>query len=319
MNPADYRKDLTAKIIQQLEAGTAPWVKPWDPSMGLPGAPHNAVSGREYHGGNQLWLSCQGHADPRWATYRQASEQGWIVRKGERSVQVEYWQWTEQKRDEQGKAIEVKLDTPRVFYANVFNASQMENVPEYKPEPPAWEPLEEAERILKASGARMYFNKQDTAYYSPRSDSIHMPPKSLFPDARSFYSTALHELGHWTGHSSRLDRDLVNKFGSPEYAKEELRAELASFFVSARLGLPHDPGQHAAYVGSWIEALQKDHNEIHRAARDAEKICEYVLQFQLEKSQVKEESKEQPVTVATPSSPAQPSRRQRTKEVELEC
>jgi antirestriction protein ArdC len=319
MSPSDYRKELTAKIIQQLEAGTAPWIKPWDPSMSAPGTPHNGVSGREYHGGNALWLSCQGYADPRWCTYKQATEQGWQVQKGERSTLVEYWNWTENRKDEHGKSVEVKLDQPRVFYASVFNVSQMENVPEYKPEARAWEPLEEAERILSASGARIYYNKQDTAYYSPRSDSIHMPPRSLFPDPRSFYATALHELGHWTGHQDRLNRELVSKFGTAEYAKEELRADLASYFVSARLGLPHDPGQHAAYVGSWIQALQQDHNEIHRAARDAEKICEFVLQFQLEKSQIKEQSHEQPSQTATPSPTAQPSRRQREKEVELEC
>jgi antirestriction protein ArdC len=143
-----------------------------------------------------------------------------------------------------------------------------------------------------------------------------MPPKQLFQDARGFYATALHELGHWTGHSSRLDRDLVNKFGSPEYAKEELRADLASYFLSARLGLPHDPGQHAAYISSWIEALSKDHNEIHRAAKDAQRICEFVLEFQNEKIQAKEQ--EQPSPVASPSPTAQPSRK-RSKEVELEC
>ena len=316
MNPADYRKELTAKIIAQLEAGTAPWTKPWDPSRALPGSPHNAVSGREYHGGNQLWLSCQGYADPRWATYKQASEQGWQVRRGEKSTMVEYWQWNENKKDEHGKTIEVKLDVPRVFYASVFNGSQMENIPEYKATPPAWEPLEVAEKILSASGARIYFTKQDTAYYSPRSDSIHMPPKQLFPDARGFYATALHEIGHWSGHPSRLNRDLVHKFGSPEYAREELRAELASLFVSARLGIPHDPGQHTAYISSWIEALAKDHNEIFRAAKDAERICEYVLQFQNEKVQV--HNQEQPAT-ANPSPMAQPAKRQRTSEVELEC
>lgn len=316
MSPSDYRKDLTQKIISQLEAGTAPWIKPWDPSMGTPGTPHNGVSGREYHGGNALWLSCQGYADPRWATYKQAAEQGWQVRRGEKSTLVEYWQWSEQKRDDQGKAIEVKLDTPRVFYASVFNVAQMENVPEYRPAPPAWEPLEEAERILKSSGARFYFNKTDTAYYSPRSDSIHMPPKSLFPDQRGFYSTALHELGHWTGHPERLNRDLVGSFGTEQYAREELRAELASYFLSTHLGIPHDPGQHAAYVGSWIQALQQDHNEIHRAARDAQRICEFVLEFQKEKIQAKE--MEQPVPTASPSQ-SQPSRRQRSREVELEC
>jgi antirestriction protein ArdC len=285
MNPTDYRKDLTAKIIAQLESGTAPWVKPWVPGESLPGTPHNAVSERPYHGGNQLWLSCQGYADPRWCTYKQAAEQGWQVHKGEKSTTVEYWQWTKQERDAQGKIVEVKLENPRVFYASVFNALQMENVPEYKPAPLPWVPEEAAEQILKNSQAIIRHDQTDRAFYSPTFDQIHLPPKSLFPEAAGYYGTALHELGHWTGHPERLDRDIMHKFGSPEYAKEELRAELASYFLASRLGIPHDTQHVAAYVGSWIEALQKDHNEVFRAAKDAERITEFVMDFQREKTQ----------------------------------
>lgn len=324
MNPTDYRKTLTEKIISQLEAGTAPWQKKWHPELAAVGEPHNAVTGRPYHGGNHLWLNCQGHADPRWCTYKQAAEQGWQVRKGEKAVQVEYWQWTEQKKDEQGKTVEVKLEQPRVFYASVFNAVQMENVPEYQPKAFDWEPEAAAEQIIKASGADIRHDKTDMAFYSPAHDTIHVPPKMLFPEAKDYYGVVLHELGHWSGHPSRLARDLAHSFGSPEYAREELRAELASYFLASRLGIPNDTEQHAAYVGSWIEALRKDHNEIFRAAKDAEKITEFVLAFQQDKTQEQAATptaETASVTTPQPALPVEPPkrRRQATKEVELEC
>ena len=159
----------------------------------------------------------------------------------------------ERQKDEQGKVIEVKLDQPRVFYAAVFNATQMENIPEAKPVSSPWQPEEAAERILQASGADIRYDKSDTAFYSPAHDKIHMPPKILFEDARAFYSTALHELGHWSGHPSRLSRDLSDKFGTEGYAKEELRAELASYFVASRLGIPHDPS--SACCICWFTGL----------------------------------------------------------------
>jgi antirestriction protein ArdC len=261
-----------------------------------------------------LWLSCQGYADPRWCTYKQAAEQGWQVHKGERATTVEYWQWTQSERNNEGKMVEVKLDQPRVFYASVFNAMQMENVPEYRPQPLPWVPEDAAEKILSNSGAVIRHDQTDRAYYSPTFDQIHLPPKVLFPESAGYYGTALHELGHWTGHPERLGRDILHKFGSPEYAKEELRAELASYFLASRLGIPHDTDHVAAYVGNWIEALQKDHNEIFRAAKDAEKITEYVLDFQQEKTQ----SQEHAGAIPEAAKPAPENKRARKPSLEME-
>lgn len=284
MNPIDFRKELTARIIQQLEAGTAPWVKPWDENKPLLGMPYNAVSERPYHGGNCLWLQCQPYDDPRWCTYKQAQQQGWQVNRGEKATVVEYWQWEEQQKDESGQVIQVRLEQPRVFYARIFNVQQMQKVPLLQPTSGyQWQPEEEAERILRNANPKLFHDQQDRAFYSPARDEIHLPARELFPSAMMYYATALHELGHWTGHSSRIGRDLANTFGSQDYAREELRAELSSFFLSARIGIPHDPGQHAAYIDSWIKVLREDHNEIFRAAKDAEQIAEYVLEFQQEK------------------------------------
>ncbi len=290
----DFRQALTDRLIEQLEAGVAPWQKPWDALEQL-ALPYNPTTGKSYRGANSLYLSlvssAKGYADPRWATYRQAADRDWQVRKGEKGVQIEYWKFSEEKplKDDSGKPLLdesgepkvtfILLEKPKVFRATVFNASQMDNVPELEPGPRMyeWDPLERAESILTNSGASLHHDQRDRAYYSPGADQIHLPSREQFLNASAYYGTALHELGHWTGHRTRLDRDLTHPFGSAEYAREELRAELASYFLADRLGIPHDPGQHAAYVQSWISALREDRNEIFRASRDADRIADFVL------------------------------------------
>lgn len=291
----DYRQVLTDKLIEQLEAGTAPWQKPWDAREGGERLPYNPTTEKPYRGANSLYLTAvaadKGYADPRWATYKQAEAEGWQVRKGEKGSLVEYWKFSETKpeldakgkpvigEDGQPKTVEVMLESPRVFRAVVFNAQQMDNVPELSKAPRMyeWDPMERAEQIMKSSGAKVFHDQNDRAFYSPSKDEIHLPARDQFKDQTAYYSTALHELGHWTGHESRLKREFGGAFGSAEYAKEELRAELSSYFMADKLGVPHEPGQHAAYVKSWVKVLQEDKNEIFRAARDAEKITEYVL------------------------------------------
>jgi putative DNA primase/helicase len=305
----DYRQILTDKLIEQLESGTAPWQKPWDAKAGIPRRPYNPISGKEYRGANSLYLSMYGRSDPRWATYKQAAAEGWQVRKGEKGALVEYWKFQDEQPavDDKGqpimdpetgkqKTITVQLERPQVFRAVVFNAEQMDNVPELAkgPRQYEWDPLDRAEQILVSSGAAIFHDQNDRAFYQPGRDEIHMPGRDQFPSPQAYYSTALHELGHWTGHESRLNRDLTGGFGSTDYAKEELRAELASYFLADKLGIPHEAGgldQHAAYVKSWIKALKDDKNEIFRASKAAEEITEYVLQ--LDRDRTKEVGLEQ--------------------------
>ncbi len=186
----------------------------------------------------------------------------------------------------------MKLERPRVFFASVFNAEQIDGMPaQNRGEKHDWNPVERAEKILEASGANINIKGQDRAFYRPSTDSIHLPEKDQFPTPDNFYATALHELGHWTGHNSRLDRDLIHPFGSEGYAKEELRAEISSMMMGEEIGIGHDPEQHAAYVGSWIKVLKEDHMEIFRAASDAEKIQGYILG--LEQRQEQELAQEQ--------------------------
>ena len=136
------------------------------------------------------------------------------------------------------------------------------------------------EQILENSRATIIHDQADRAFYRRADDSIHLPPKDSFKGAAAYYGTSLHELAHWSGHPSRLNRPTLTetyRFGDINYAKEELRAELVSVFLAAERGIPHDPEQHAAYVGSWIKSLKEDKNEIFRAAHDASAAADFLL------------------------------------------
>lgn len=291
----DFRQDLTDSIVALVESGTAPWQKPWTPDVAGTALklPVNTTTGRPYRGANSLYLMARqmelGSADPRWCTYKQAQANGWQVRKGEKGSTVEYWQFErEEKRD--GIAEKVKLDRPRVFYATVFNAQQIDGIPPPEPSQPKnpWEVSAAAERVLSSCGVRIHHDQQDQAYYSPDSDSIHLPPRESFAKQEDYYEVALHEIGHSTGHDTRLKRDLTRRFGSPEYAREELRAQMCSLYLSAELGVPFNPVRHAAYQSSWIGALRRDKNEIFQAARDAERMADYVIGLSREHDLTKE-------------------------------
>ncbi|MCP5273267.1 MAG: DUF1738 domain-containing protein [Burkholderiales bacterium] len=297
-----YHEQVAESLIAQLKQGTAPWQKPWQSGDPLLSFPHNPTTQKRYRGINALYLMSQDYADPRWLTYKQAAGLGAQVRKGEKSTWIQYWKFTDEriKKDDNGKTIlnsegkpakeTVKLERPRVFYASVFNAEQIDNLPELVIEPPSWNPIERAELILQASLAAIEHGEYDRALYRPVTDKIHLPHKHQFETPDRYYATALHELGHWTGHESRLNRDLAHPFGSEGYAREELRAEIASMLLGHELGIGHDPGQHAAYVASWIKALEEDPTEIFRAAADAEKIQDYVLAFARQQELVEQEA-----------------------------
>lgn len=285
----DFRQELTDTLIERLKTGTAPWQKPW---VGAPETPpYNPVTGKAYRGANHLWLSMAGFSDPRFATYRQAAAEGWQVRKGEKGLPIEYWKAHAQRTmldkdgkpvlDENGKPQQqtVKLDRPAgPFHATVFNLSQMDNVPPL-PDAPVkfeWDPVVAAESLLKGHQATIVHDQADGAFYRPGTDSIHLPPVDQFPTAADYYGTALHELAHWTGHESRLNRDLTGTFGSASYAREELRAELSSYLMAAEYGIPHNVERHASYVESWIGALSNDKNEIFKASREADSMIDYI-------------------------------------------
>lgn len=305
----DFRQEVTNNVIAMLEKGLAPWQKPWAASGSMP---MNPTTGRSYRGGNAIHLMAtamqKGYDDPRWATYKQAANEGWQVKHGEKGTQIEFW---DVRKRENGRANEGSegLDQngepqPRLIRRvyTVFNASQIDDIPAFeKKEHTPFEITHVGEEIIQKSGAKLFHDQVDRAFYNRTEDAIHLPSKESFKDAAGYYGTALHELAHSTGHPDRLNRATLNesyRFGDLNYAKEELRAELASLFLAAQKGIPHDPESHAAYVDSWIKVLSQDKNEIFRAAHDASVAADYLLTFEHDRS-LSYEDKPQPLRDAT--------------------
>lgn len=292
----EYVQEIADRLIEQIKTNKAPWQKPWQGIETSNTLPINLNTNKPYRGMNLINLmsvaEAYGYKDNRWITYKGAEKLGAQVRKGERATNIHYWKFTEEVtlKDEDGKpvldkegkqvTVQKKLDKPRVFFANVFNAEQIDGLPPKEQTIKVlgeWERHQRAEEILEASGVKIRHKNGDSAYYKPREDEITLPLKKQFPTADGYYVTALHELGHATGHPSRLNRDLSGGFGSENYAKEELRAEMASLFIGQELQIGHDPGQHFAYLKHWVNILEDDPKEIFRAARDADLITSYVL------------------------------------------
>ncbi len=288
--PRDHYQEVTDRIIAALEAGTPPWRRPWDPDKaGGPAMPRNAATGQRYRGINVLTLGMSALAfasgDPRWATYRQAEERGWQVRKGARGTTGYFFKRLELRDDTRPDDDEDAVRRiPLLRAFTLFHASQIEDIPPYVPptvEEAPWRAPEAAETILAGSGAVLRFGG-DRAFYSPPTDHIQMPPRAAFATAEGFCGTLVHELGHWTGAPTRLNRDLRNPFGSHDYAREELRAEIGQMMVCGELGIAvsdSDFANNAAYVASWVEKLRADRREIFRAAADAQRIADYLLAF----------------------------------------
>ena len=290
-----YCEKIGEKLIKQIENGTAPWQRPWKTGFG----PCNGSTLKCYNGMNQLALSMAaseaGYEDPRWLTYKQAQAMGAQVKKGERGTQI--WRPILEreviKRDENGQPVlgedgnpvkvKEKLEKPYKVYFTVFNAQQIDKMPplpeRLQAKIPEWEANQHAENILHASGAKITHKPSDKAFYNINTDTIILPDKGQFPTQSGYYSVALHELGHWTGHPSRLDRKIANKFGSVDYAKEELRAEISSLMLEQAIGLEHNVENHASYVQDWVKVLKNDPEEIYRACKDAGKIRNFVLSF----------------------------------------
>ena len=279
----DPMQEFADRIVEQLEQGVKPWVRDWNPDKCEgPQAPFNPVTGGRYHGINVLILGMDMRAfqtgDPRWMTYQQAHEKGYQVCKGEKSTTIFFtksYEVEDDKADDGKKAVRILR-----HYA-VFHASQIDGIPPYKAptvEEAPWARPEAADIILKNSGA-IIRTGGEKAFYSPLTDHIQLPPENAFRGPPEFAATALHELAHWTGHPSRLNRDLKPKFGSAGYAMEELRAELSSALMAGELGIPADIPNHASYIQNWLKPLKEDKREIFRAAADAQRIVDMVLCF----------------------------------------
>ncbi|HVJ34892.1 MAG TPA: zincin-like metallopeptidase domain-containing protein [Terriglobia bacterium] len=280
----DLYAEVTGRIIAELEAGQFPWVQPWGSAKAGLGLPKNAATGRAYSGINILILWGAvfegGYISQHWLTFRQALALGGTVRKGERGTTVFYADRFIPKEAAAQAAETGQQAEPVAFLKRftVFNAAQCEGLPEDRfaaPPLPEREIVPEAEALIAATGADFRIGG-DRAFYVPSADFIQVPPQPAFFDQINYYRTCFHELGHWTGHPARLDRDLAGGRGSHPYAREELVAELSSAFLCATLGITPTV-RHADYLASWLEVLREDNRAIFRAASQASRAADFIL------------------------------------------
>jgi antirestriction protein ArdC len=275
----DLYANVTARILTELENGTAPWVKPWSATPGQ-NVPLNAKTGNPYQGVNVvlLWMATHGRfARPNFVTFKQALDMGGHVRKGETSCATicKVLQGIAKPKNE---GDEPRAFTSLKFYA-VFNVEQCEGLPEITSEPVKSRHTEERdatiEEFIAATGANYSETGGDKAFYSPAFDCVKMPTFDSFKSAASYYGTAFHELGHWTGAKGRCAREFGKRFGDRAYAAEELVAELTSAFLCAEFNLDGEL-RHAGYIKNWAELLKDDARAFFTAASAAQKAADYL-------------------------------------------
>lgn len=283
----DSRRELVEKIIALMEEGYHQNQPLWNRNMLRP---HNPESKAVYRGGNRLRLMVAaqeaGYEDCRWMTYKQMQEAGYHLKKGQHGILCEKWIFPQQVKqenmdgDEEVAPQEQEPLRPKVSYFYVYNAEQIEGYPkESIPHMAPSELTSMADMLIKSSECPVYERMQDKAFYNRNHDYIYLPPRGYFKDIQAFFGTLIHEMGHSTGHESRLNRKF-GAFGDPDYAREELRAELGSLFMESDMGIETGSEvleDHSDYLKSWIGTLRDDPNELFRACADAEKISERLL------------------------------------------
>ena len=319
------RDSMVKTLLAHIEKNPTDWQSGWNNIAA--GAPYNGKTSTAYRGLNALYLAFlgaeRGYKDTRWVTFNQAKELGASVKKGEKSAPVIFFEFYDRKTKkafdnrtvkdmtEEEKTAYLKENVYAVMkYSSVFNAEQCHNFPERKEiamsEEERANQNAKIETIIANSAAPVRYDGGSRAYYSPGTDSIHLPVIAAFDTMQDYYATALHEIAHSTGHESRLNRDLAGGFGSESYAKEELRAELACVFMQMEQGIQLNGKHitnHASYLNSWLQAAKNDTSVFFKAAADAQKIADYVADNYLqaaagavieEKNVPQEESEEKP-------------------------
>lgn len=278
---------ITDRILSALDQGIVPWRKPWSLSAGV--RPQSIV-GRPYSGINALILGLSGYSDPRWLTYKKAGELGGNVVRGEKGTPIVFWKkMVKEEESESGE----KINKPFMMlrYYTVFNVEQCEglDIPPFQvKEVDSFDPIAEAEKIIAdmPNRPRMDYDGGDQAFYRPSTDEIHLPALEDFGSSEEYYSTAFHELGHSTGHESRLNRHEMETgiapFGSPTYSKEELAAEFTAAFLCAESGIENTIDNSSAYIQGWASKLRSDKKLVIVAASQGQKAANYILGCQEE-------------------------------------
>lgn len=312
----DYVNDVANTFYEALKNDNLRFTKEWTAGQIVADLPHNPITKTVYKGLNSFMLDyvkdSQKYVTNSWLTFNQIKELGGYVEKGSKSVPVAFFTTTKtvEKIDEKtGEVIEevVKLDNPIFKKANVFNIEQVRGIDKlriqeilakgYGIENKTFDNIEKCEQILKNLDVPIVHTLgSNEAYYMPNTDTIHLPAKEQFTSTEAYYSVAFHELGHATGHEKRLNRDLSGRFGTEEYAKEELRAEIYSYLQARELGIAYNLENHQSYVKSWVKILEDDKLEIISAIKDSLKMVRYVNENYIDKENVRAVEKEQSIT-----------------------
>jgi len=292
---SEIRQQITERILEALKTGTPPWRKPWS-DLENAGFPANAVSKRPYSGINPLLLELtahqRGYQSRWWATFDQWKAHGLHVKARPSEVQPGQWgtkivfckPLVKTVVNDEGQEENEKFFVLRTYCVFCADQVQGEGIEEYLARPRSIHSFVDyapAEESIQATGADIQYGGSRAAYFL-EDDCIRLPPKESFLGQHEFYSTAFHELAHWTGNESRLSRLEMNvKFGKEAYAFEELVAEIAGCFACTELGLPQssDLTNHNAYLDHWLKVLQNDHGAILRASSQASKAVDFVLSF----------------------------------------
>jgi antirestriction protein ArdC len=272
----DLYREVTNQIVAALEKGVAPWVKPW--SLEPDPIPMNVVSERPYRGINVLLLNLKalfaGYSRNRWLTYRQAGMLGGQVRGGEHGVRIVFYELRKSAAQVDAKDEAEERLIPFLRSYTVFNVAQVDGLAP-SPQPVlAWDAWKPADDLVAASGA-VIRHGGSAAYYVPNEDRIQIPPKEYFATATDYYSTLLHELTHWTGYSTRCNRDFSRRSSEDAYAAEELVAEIGSAFLCAHCRIDGRL-QHASYIDHWLNVLRKDKRAIFVAATQAQRAADFL-------------------------------------------
>jgi antirestriction protein ArdC len=271
-------QEITDSIITELEKGAAPWVKPWNAPQG---ADKNVISQKPYRGINRLLLAMvggiKGYSNPAWATYKQWESMGGNVRKGEKAAKIIFWS---QAKTTNPEGEEKAYAFAKAYF--VFNVAQVEGIDIVASEDKQNDnaKIDNCESTIKATQAKI-IHGGDTACFIPSSDVIRMPELGTFQSSEHYYATAFHELTHWTSDKKRCDRDISKgRFGNPDYAFEELVAELGAAFLCSTHGIAGDL-RHAGYIESWLKALKNDNKAIFKASGLAQSAADYVMNCKL--------------------------------------
>ena len=274
-NRASVYDVVTNRIIEKLEQGIAPWIKPWAAGSNG-GSDRNVISKKEYSGVNRLILGMSGYSSPIWGSFKQWEQLGASVKRGEKGTQVVFYS--------QVTKSEIKPNDPtpenstysllKTYY--VFNIDQVEGVEIETPAPviPEFNPVPALEDRIVKTGANIK-HEGARAFYNRTADSITLPDRTLFLSEAHYYATALHELTHWSGAPHRLDRTKGKRFGDTAYAFEELVAEMGAAFLCADYGITGEL-QHADYIGNWLQCLKNDNKAIFNAAALAQRAADYI-------------------------------------------